>query len=340
VKRPPQSLALLHGLAAAAVMGALAAYALAHGRFSNDFDQLWVAGRALLRGADPYAAVVQAHLNLGYGLYYPLPAVVLTLPFAMLPLNAARWVFAMTCSFIAGYGLRRLGPYALLALLSPIFWSGVIQGQLAPALTGAALVPTLGFLLAAKPTMGLALWISRPSARAALGVAALTVGTIILWPWWPKLWLAAIQTAPHIRPPLARPGGVLLLLAALRWRRPEGRLLVAWACVPRTESLYDLLPLFLVVDSFRGASLLVAGSWLALLAHAVFVPPGQDLAAKLAAQWPWTLLLVYGPALLLVLARPATRGRTSLLAPPEPPAHGVMPRPETRPVTGMGGARG
>jgi hypothetical protein len=61
----------------------------------------------------------RARINLGYPLYYPLPAVVLTLPLALLPLEAARLAFAIGCGFIAGYGLQRCGLYAPLWISRP-----------------------------------------------------------------------------------------------------------------------------------------------------------------------------------------------------------------------------
>jgi hypothetical protein len=318
---------ILCGLIVAAMGGALVGHALARGPFASDFDQLWVAGRALLHGSDPYGAVAQARINLGYPLYYPLPAVVLTLPLALLPLHAARLAFGIICGFIAGYGLQRCGLYALLVVASPLFQTPIIQGQIAPAITGAAMVPTLGFLLVAKPTIGLPLWISRPSRRAAIGAIALVVLTVVVWPWWPKAWLAAIQVAPHIRPPLMRPGGILLLLGALRWRRPEGRLLAAWAFMPHTEALYDLMPLFLVAASVPDALALVVCSWVALLGHAMIAQTGgADLSVRIAAQWPMTLALVYIPALILVLARPNTAPQEAAAPSADPVPLGTAPR--------------
>ena len=311
---------VLCGLIVGATAAALVGHALARGPFASDFDQLWIAGRALVGGSDPYAAVASAHINLGYPLYYPLPAVVLTLPLALMPLAAARLAFAVACGFIAGFGLQRLGLYALLVVLSPLFQTPIIQGQIAPALAGAALVPMLGFLLVAKPTIGLALWISRPSRRAAFCALGLVAVTALIWPWWPRAWVDAIRVAPHIVPPIVRPGGVLLLLGALRWRRPEGRLLAAWAFVPHTEALYDLTPLILVAASAADALALVACSWVALVAHFMLRQPGVDLSVSIAAQWPVTLALLYIPALILVLARPNR-------APEKAPARVVQPLP-------------
>ena len=291
---------LLAGLGAAAIIGALTVVARHWGWHATDFDQLWVAGRALLAGRDPYLAVREAQLP--HPLYYPLPAVVLTLPLALLPRGTAYILLAALTAFVAGYGLRRLGRWALLALLSPAWWAAAFQGQLAPALAGAAMVPSLGFVLAAKPTLGLALWVSRPSRRAALGVAALMLLCVLVWPGWLGSWLQTIREAPHIRAPITRPGGFLLLLALLRWRSPGARLLAAWAFIPRTESLYDMLPLFLVAESAASAAFLVVCSLLALLGLAFMPPPLPDLAARLTSTWPVLFCLVYVPALLVVLS--------------------------------------
>jgi len=281
--------------------------AVAHWHFANDFDQLWVAARALVQGDDPYTAVARARLNLGYPLYYPLPAVVLVLPLAALPLAAARIAFAGICGFLAGYGLSRSGAHRLLALASVPFLASVLAGQLASALTGAALIPALGFLLPAKPTVGLALWGAYPSRRSAVLAVGCIGLTVLLWPWWPEAWFQAIRASPHIRAPLLRPGGALLLLAAFRWRQPGGRLLALWACIPRTEGLYDLLPLFLVTRTASETALLTVLSWLALFTEAVLPGasnPITDPVRATATTWLVLLTLLYLPALALVLRRP------------------------------------
>lgn len=50
-------------------------------------------------------------------------------------------------------------------------------------------------------------------------------GPPLLLPHWPVDWLDALRGAPHYAPPVQRPGGFLLLLAFLRWRQPEARML-------------------------------------------------------------------------------------------------------------------
>jgi hypothetical protein len=272
----------------------------------TDFDQLWFAGRALLEGRDPYAE--WQRVGLKYPLYYPLHAVLLTLPLAFLPREAAWSALAGVTGFIAAYGLHRLGRWALVAVLSPAWWGAALMGQVTPALAGAAMVPALGFILAAKPTVGLALWISRPSRAAAVGAAILTVVCFLVRPDWAASWFATLGDTPHIRAPIMRPGGVLLLLALLRWRTPEGRLLAAWAVIPRTELIYDVLPLILVATSAAGAALLTACSLLALVGLALLPPPPPDLAERITTNWSVMFGLVYLPALFLVLSPLLERG--------------------------------
>jgi hypothetical protein len=125
-------------------------------------------------------------------------------------------------------------------------------------------------------------------------------------------WLRTVQDASHFTAPVQRPGGVLLLLALLRWRTPQGRLLAAWALIPRTESMYDLLPLFLVADSAASAGLFVVGTVLALLGLAILAPPVPDFFARLSSNWPILFACVYLPALLIVL-RPVLEPRLAAL---------------------------
>ena len=61
-------------------------------------------------------------------------------------------------------------------------------------------------------------------------------------------------------------GGPLILLALLRWRRPEARLLVALGCIPHTTMLYEALPLFLVARRWQEGVLLAALSGCACIA--------------------------------------------------------------------------
>jgi hypothetical protein len=91
-----------------------------------------------------------------------------------------------------------------------------------------------------------------------------------------------------------RPFGFVVLLAALRWRLPEGRLLLASALVPQSLLPYELVPLALVPAGLLQMAIYVAGSWLVVA-----------VAADPAIGWPATLGAVYLPMLYLVLRRPS-----------------------------------
>ena len=53
-----------------------------------DITQQWIAARALLGGGDPYHAVPASGFRYPY--LYPLPAAVIFLPLALLPIEVAR----------------------------------------------------------------------------------------------------------------------------------------------------------------------------------------------------------------------------------------------------------
>jgi len=103
--------------------------------------------------------------------------------------------------------------------------------------------------------------------------------------------------------PIRSPGGILLLLALIRWRRPEGRLLAALACVPQTIGLYETLPLFLIPRTRWQGYALAGLSYVAAFGQAALVPrhPGMPLETMLAGRWPFVFFCLYLPALVMVL---------------------------------------
>ena len=262
----------------------------------SDFDQLVIAARALVRGGDPYAAVVAwGH---PYPLLYPLPAVLLAVPVAWLPLDLARAAWAgIGAGCLAAAGLR-YGRGLPVALLSASFGNALALGQWSPIATAAVALPLLGAVWVAKPTIGAALLAAYPSRVALLGVAGLLVSSFAVWPGWPAAWLSALGGAIQVSPVL-RPGGLILLLAALRWRLPEGRLMLALAAVPQTTGIYETLPLFLVPRTRREGYILAIAGYLGAFGQAILVPhaPGMSLEELLHARWPWVLACFYLPAL-------------------------------------------
>ncbi|MFL5575706.1 MAG: hypothetical protein ACJ79S_07060 [Gemmatimonadaceae bacterium] len=293
-------------VAVAAILAILAA-ALVSTRgpeYVSDFDQLLAGGRALRAGGSPYAAVGPGRaFDWPWPLYYPLPAILFALPFSYLPLVAARATFFGISSALFAFAITRESWHRLPVFASAAMMTAAGVVQWSPLVTAAALLPWLGALLAAKPNLGAALWLSAPSRRASLGAALFLVVSLAVQPSWPAEWVVSLREAPHFRPPLLSWAGPPLLLALLRWRRPEARLLVALACVPQTGALYETVPLFLVPAGWVGSGLL------ALLTHAAQLAPPRlgpfatyDQYNAVAAQVK--VALVFLPCLVMVLRRP------------------------------------
>jgi hypothetical protein len=267
--------------------------------WTTDWHIFWTAGHAVATGQDPYRAV--RALNSGYPLFYPGPALLLVAPFGLLASKAAWFAWAAVTGGLFGLAARRHGRGLWVGALSACFAEAVTFGQWVPLLVAAAILPWLGGALAAKPSIGVALWVWRPSRGAVLGGAALAVLSLLVVPGWPAEWVAGLARTNHIAP-VAKPWGWVLLLAALRWRTPEGRLLLALACIPQTTSLYESLPLFLVCRKRWDAYVLAVLSHVAAFVQdRYFSAPGQVLETVIANRWPVFLVTLWLPALIMVL---------------------------------------
>ena len=272
---------------------------------SSDFDLLYDLAGRVLRGDEIYPAGTQSFL-------YPLPAVLLGVPFRALPLWLARPVFDVLVGWAFVYALWKYrGPYALLALVSGAYLFALAKGQTTPLMVAASLVPVLGFLLAVKPNTSVALWVSRPSWPPILGVSIFLALSLAVQPTWPfEWWMAVPADTTHFLPIVMRPLGALLLLAALRWYTPSGRLLLAIACIPQTTLPYELVALALIPANWGQMAAYVAGTWIAVAAATAQLPFGHGLQDWSTIGWRVTLVAVYLPMLTLVLLQP---GRKTVL---------------------------
>jgi hypothetical protein len=229
-------------------------------------------------------------------------------PFTILPIQAARPAFDIVSGGLLTYALwRSRGHYAVLALLSGAYFLAAKFGQASPLVTAGALLPALGFVLVVKPNLGLALFAARPRKAALLGIIAILALSLVVLPSWPFDWWSALQRQnEHLVSPVLRPFGWLLLLAALRWKTPEGRLLVVLSLVPQNSLPYDLVPLALIPRNPIQMSVFVVGSWLAVgtLGANLDLP---DLAAMTARIWPVMLVAAYLPMLYFVLRLPRAK---------------------------------
>jgi hypothetical protein len=282
---------------------------------TSDFELVWDGAQALISGLDPYASVPAA--TTGYPLYYPLTAIVIGLPFTPMPFESARIAWAVVSGLAFAVAAFRYGRGLPTALLSANFLNAIVQGQWSPLLIAGAVLPGLAWVLAAKPSIGAALFVARPRIEAVVGGVVLTVISVALEPTWPIRWLVAVRSSVHV-PPVLSPGGLVLLLALIRWRRPEARLLAMLACVPQIIGLYDTLPLFLIPRDRWQGYLLAGLSYVAAFAQVAMVPrtPGMPLETVLAARWPFIFVCLYLPALVIVMlpdraVQPSPKGATS-----------------------------
>lgn len=274
----------------------------------GDFDQVWFAAKSLRSGLDPYQLIGPGRqFEWPWPFLYPASTAVAVVPLSFLPLLVARVLFIGGGAALFTYAITRDGYERLPILLSLAFLNAVVYCQWTPLLTAAMLIPSLAWLLPLKPNVGVALAVALPVEKGwrnlALGFALLLAVSLIVLPSWPWAWWKAIQQAPHMHIPLATLGGPLLLLALLRWRRGDARVLLLYACLPHTPIVYDVLPLVYITRTRRES---LAFAFLTYLAVAVqlFVLPRSG--AVDGALWAARILnlAIYLPCLFLVLRRP------------------------------------
>ena len=326
---PGRVVPLLRLGAAVAVAIALAAVLAANGwraeHFRDgDFIQYWLAGRALLDGADVYDPVTWRGLHdaigsageevaQGFGFLYPLPVALYALPFALLPLPLAGplWFVAQgTTAFVALAALgRRLFRWAprrdlplllvLAALMEPAYLIGN-DGNIARFLVG-IVGGALALLLGGRPF----------AAGLVLGLATVK----------PQLLLLFVPLLVGFCPPALRSrfvaGGVATTL---------GSLLVTTALRPgwiaewvgqafQVRGAYGRLNIWSLLGGGSAwlAALLVVGAVLAILwwsraarpslAQSASAALGLSLVvAPYAADYDLAVLLVGVPAVLATIA--------------------------------------
>lgn len=279
--------------------------------WTTDFDQLHVAARALLAGANPYEVIGPGRqFEWKWPLFYPLSTVLLTVPFASFPLPVARVLFTGIGAAIFGYGITRNSHFWRLPFcLSAAFLVCVWWGQWSLYLTAAFFLPLAAIFLLAKPNIALAFVAGARSRRQLYVVVAcgltLVAVSLLARPDWVTNWIGALMTKQYVSAPITNPGGFLLLLALLRWRRPEARVFTALVAMPQTPSFYDLVPLMVVPRNLREMSIL---SLLTSALYWIVVARGtstsfNDFTHTLEQ---WAVWVVYLPALVMLLRRPNT----------------------------------
>jgi hypothetical protein len=302
-------------LAIAALLGDFG-YALvwtalqANPRFlAKDFTWPWRAARAIAAGYDPYQVIqTTGPFPFSSPFFYPLPAALVALPLAPLPADRAGAVFFGISVALLAFAVTRDSFGRLLLFTSAPFFMAAANTQWSPLLMAAALLPNVQGILAAKPTVGLAAFVYRPSWRGVIGGAILVAISFAILPRWPLEWREALAATPDHAAPILRFGAPVLLLALRRWRTPEGRLLATMGCVPQVMYFYDQLMLFLVPRGWRGMLALSASSWIAWIWW-WRVRPAEG--GGLDAAEPMVMALIYVPALIVLLAEGRSAVRRS-----------------------------
>jgi hypothetical protein len=300
---PPKARAFLFAVAAAA-LGVTLSIKASQLHASSDLHPLLAAARDLVAVRDPYT-----HVGPGmafpwpWPLYYPLPTVILVLPLTAFSAMVARALFVGLSCALMGAALGKTRAYTWPMLLSGAFLNAIVRTQWTPLLTAALVVPSLGFVYAAIPNVGLALWSARPSRKAVIG-ALILVGLSLVWrPTWPVSWRRAGRLAPHLTPAILYPWGWLVSRAALKWRRPEARLLLFFALVPQTMAEYAVLPLFVVTRNVREAAFLTLGT-IGVTYYVHAIAPATTDAGYIAAAGRAATLVCFLPCLVMVLRCP------------------------------------
>jgi hypothetical protein len=271
----------------------------------SDFSIIWASAYYWRQGLNPYEVIGPDKLwHWDWPQLYPLPAILVGLPFSFAPLWLAEALFVGIGVGCLVWALYRHQPQALWIVLTVGFWVALDTAQWSPILTAATLMPGLGWLLIAKPSIGLPLFLAYPTRSAAVGCAIVGILSIALWPWWVPIWMALTREAHHVTAPfLLTPAGWILPLALLKWRRPEARLLAGLSLIPHTHGAYDVVPLALVITCMEEGLLLV-GAMVVQQALLAQFGAGLDVDALYVLNAKLLVWCVYLPCLGMILRRP------------------------------------
>ena len=267
-----------------------------------DLTPVLRAARMVLDGRSPYD---------GPTMLYPLPGVLFVTPFALLPVL---WAYALwsgvAAALLTWAAVGRFGLHGLAIIMSKCVNRALVLAQWSPWQFLGGLYPGWQVLAVAKPTLGLIVWCYRPTWWAFVGGAGMLALSFALFPTWFTDWIGHGRAATAYAPAAAiwQGGGPLLLLAGLRWRQPEARLLLAMAFVPHNFIWYDQLLLFLIPATAIELWGLCALSWLSgAVADFFFARAGiPEPAGQMAFRAP-IVALMYLPCLAMVLRRPNVR---------------------------------
>lgn len=256
-----------------------------------DFNWAYDAARNLVAHRDPYAGTPTGTIP------YPLPAVFYALPFSWLPRGAAAGAFFGVSSALLAFGLAKEGYLRLLMFLSYPYWVAMLTAQWSPLLAAVACTPVLLPITLAKPNIALPVALTSLSRRGVIVTVIIGVVSFVVMPGWLSEWAGQLGGYQHFFPVLVIPG-FLLLLAAIRYRDRDARLLLLASLVPQ-RWFYDAFILWVIPKTRRELVWTIACSWV-LGVWRWYHPP-----TSIAQVGLWTVLWLYLPMLVVVLSRSA-----------------------------------
>jgi len=276
-----------------------------------DFTYPWLAGRALTQGLDPYEYVAKSLTPFTPTLFYPAPVGLIVAPIAWLSASTAATIFMAVGAGCLAFAVTAKSMWRLMIFASAPMHQACVSVQWSPLLLAAALWwPALGLVIV-KPNIALPLLAMQTTRRAILaaviGGIVLVLVSLAIVPAWPLHWYQTVRNAPVVsqyKIPVLTLWGACVALAALRWRRPEARLLLGLACSPQNFFFYDQLPLFLVPTSRRQMVIAVWCSWIGYEGWQLFAYHAHaGTVSDSASIYPYTVASLYLPALIMVLLR-------------------------------------
>lgn len=307
--KPRPSRRILVSSVIASVAAAVHYFHAIQSRGWSDFAPIWTASRLALSGRNPYELLgPDKPIWSKWPMYYPAPTFVVAAPFALIPsFHVASTVFVFVCTILLAWGATRDGWHRLPIFPSIAFFTSAGLAQWSILMTAMVYLPYLAFLSVGKPQNAAPVVGSSTDKRhyisALFGAAVILLISFILIPSWPRSWMSLIGTTDNFVPPVMRFGGFLILIVALRWRRPEAWLVLIASLMPQTWPPYNGLILFTVARTyyeFSALSLISSTSWVMLALLTNNLTEAQERTYQSAV----LNLFGYLPAVIMILRRP------------------------------------
>jgi hypothetical protein len=253
---------------------------------AGDFGWAIHLAQRFLAGQNPYDTSYEQ---------YPFTAGLFALPFVRVRPELAAGVFYGIGSALLAFGVTRNGYHRLAIFLAYPYWIGLLTVQWCTVIAASAFFPLLLPVTMAKPQVGLPIFLSRLSRRGLAACLMVGLLSLILMPHWPLLWIGQMGYYQHFFAILVLPGP-LVLLALLRYRDRDARLLLLTSFMPQ-RWFFDSFTLWLIPRSRREIVVTVFFSWCAGIWRWYHQPTSFTQVGR------WIVLSTYLPMLAIVLLR-------------------------------------